>query len=89
MTILHDVSVVVSIIILLISSYGFLRKKWNMWTVFVFYWLAVSLFSFGVLPTQFPSWSLSRQVIYTILLSIGSFIVIGSMLKYILVKKGK
>jgi hypothetical protein len=89
MSSIHIVAVEISIVILIIGSYGFLRKKWNFWLFFVFCWFAENLFGFGILPTQFPEWSLLRQVNFSILLSIVSFIVIGSLMKYILVRKGK
>jgi len=74
---------------LIVGSYGFLRKKWNIWKAYIFLWIAPSLFGFGILPTQFPDWSILRQVTYTIILSVVSFIVVGSILKYILAQKGK
>ena len=82
-------SIATSIILLLIGSYGFLRKKWNIWKAYVFFWLAPSLFGFGILPTQFPDWTLSRQIIYSVSLSIASFVLVGYMLWQILIRKGK
>lgn len=89
MTIIHIISIGLSIGVAMIGFSGFVWKKWNIWKAYVFFWLAPSLFGFGILPTQFPDWSLLRQVIYIIALSVLSFIVVGSMLKYLLVKKGK
>ena len=85
---IHASAVVVSIFVLLTGSFGFLQKKLNVWISFVLISFVVCLFFFGVLPSHVPDWSFSRQVIYMILVSITGFVVIGSMLKYILTKKG-
>ena len=89
MTIIHIISIGISIVMLVIGSYGFLHKKWNIWKAYIFLWLAPSLFGFGILPTQFSDWSILQQAAYTIVLSVVSFIVVGSILKYIFAKKGK
>ena len=89
MTAIHIVAISISIVLLLVGSYGFLQKKWNFWAVFVIYWFAVSLFCFGILPSQFPDWSLARQVTFSTILSIASFIVVGMILKRVLARKEK
>jgi hypothetical protein len=58
-TTIHFFVLGLSASLLLVGSYGFLRREWNVWLLFVFDWLAVCLFFFGVLPTQFPDWSLA------------------------------
>jgi hypothetical protein len=70
MTYIHVVAIGVSTVILIITSIYFLQKKWSFWKFYTTLWIGMTLFGFGILPTQFPEWSLSWQIIYMIVVSI-------------------
>jgi hypothetical protein len=87
MTQIHLIAIIVAIITLLISSFGFLRKRWNMRVTYVFMWFSISLFGFGILPLSYPDWSFSKQISRVLLSAVTGFFVVGLMLEYIVAKK--
>jgi hypothetical protein len=88
MTQIHGTAIIVAIITLLMSSFGFLRKKLNIRVTYVFIWFSISLFVFGILPLSYPDWSFSKQISRVLLSAVTGFIVVGLMLEYIVAKRG-
>ena len=87
MTQIHIIAIGVAIITLLISSFSFWRKKWNIRVTYVFIWFSISLFVFGILPLSYPDWSFSKQISRVLLSAVTGFFVVGLMLEYIVAKK--
>jgi len=80
-------AIIVAVITLLMSAFGFLRKKWNLRVTYVLIWFSISLFAFGILPVSYPDWSFSKQISRVLLSAVTGFIVVGLMLEYIVAKK--
>jgi hypothetical protein len=89
MTVLHTLAIILSAIVLLAGSIAFLQKKWNFWTFYTVGWIGMAFLSFGILPSQFPEWSLLQQTVYVVMVSVAGFFFVKLLLKYLLGEKLK